>query len=165
VARELSVQALVQQVLARNPSLAQMTAAWQAASARYPQVTSLDDPTFGTMVAPASIGSRDVEFGYRVEVSQRFPWPGKLALRGANAQAEAGAARYDIDDMRLQLVESAKDAFYGYFLVARALSVRLSGAPQIRHFCYDGQGGTTRGNETRCQARERVRRCRCCHWV
>src|SRR6266851_3702647 len=31
---ELSADALVQQVLARNPSLTQMTAAWQAASAR-----------------------------------------------------------------------------------------------------------------------------------
>ena len=36
---ELSADALVAEVLARNPSLAQMTAAWQAASARYPQVT------------------------------------------------------------------------------------------------------------------------------
>src|SRR5262245_29140085 len=42
--RELTVDAVVEQVLARNPSLAQMTAAWQAASARYQQVTSLDDP-------------------------------------------------------------------------------------------------------------------------
>src|SRR5262245_46790951 len=45
---ELSLQALVQEVLARNPSLAQMVAAWQAASARYPQVTSLEDPMLGT---------------------------------------------------------------------------------------------------------------------
>src|SRR6266446_314332 len=37
---ELSADLLVQQVLARNPSLALMEAAWQAASARYPQVTS-----------------------------------------------------------------------------------------------------------------------------
>src|SRR5262249_16792207 len=77
-ARGLSVEALVEQVLARNPSLAQMTAAWQAASARYPQVTSLDDPMFGAMFAPASIGSDNVEFGYRLEVSQRLPFPGKL---------------------------------------------------------------------------------------
>src|SRR5262249_37458612 len=42
-AAELSVDALVEQILARNPTVAQMTAAWQAASARYPQVTSLDD--------------------------------------------------------------------------------------------------------------------------
>ena len=46
---------LVEQVLARNPTLAQMVAAWQAASARYPQVTSLDDPVFGGTMAPASI--------------------------------------------------------------------------------------------------------------
>src|SRR6266403_1001608 len=53
-AAELSVDALVEQVLARNPSLAQMVAAWQAASARYPQVRSLDDPMLSGMVAPAS---------------------------------------------------------------------------------------------------------------
>src|SRR5208282_4833472 len=46
---EMSVGLLVQDVLARNPSLAEMTAAWQAALARYPQVTSLDDPMFGAM--------------------------------------------------------------------------------------------------------------------
>src|SRR5687767_5566927 len=40
----LSEEDLVQQVLARNPTLAQMTAAWQAAVERIPQVTSHDDP-------------------------------------------------------------------------------------------------------------------------
>src|SRR5262249_1367438 len=84
---ELSVDVLVQQVLARNPSLAQMTAAWQAASARYPQVTSLDDPMFGTTLAPGSWGSNDVEVGYRVEVAQKYPWPGKRRLRGEAARA------------------------------------------------------------------------------
>src|SRR5262249_54399165 len=53
---ELSADALVEQVLARNLSLAQMAAAWQAALARYPQVTSLEDPMFGTTLAPGSIG-------------------------------------------------------------------------------------------------------------
>src|SRR2546426_122366 len=43
-AKELTVEMLVEQVLARNPSLAEMEAAWQAASARYPQAVSLDDP-------------------------------------------------------------------------------------------------------------------------
>jgi outer membrane protein TolC len=134
---ELSLDALVRQVLARNPSLAQMTAAWQAAAARYPQVTSLDDPMFGTMMAPASIGSREVEFGYRIEVAQKFPWPGKLALRGANAQAEADAAWHDVDDMRLQLVESAKSAFYDYYMVARALAVNDEALRRLREIRQD----------------------------
>src|SRR5207253_1787973 len=122
-ARELSVDLVVDQVLAANPSLAQMTAAWQAASARYPQVTSLDDPMFGTMAAPASIGSNAVDFGYRLEVSQKYPFPGKRALRGQSAAAEASAAGHDLDDMRLQLIESTKNAFADYFLAVRALTV------------------------------------------
>ena len=62
---ELTVDALVEQVLARNPSLAQMRAVWQAASARYPQVTSLDDPTFGAAVGPGAFGSNQVNGGWR----------------------------------------------------------------------------------------------------
>jgi outer membrane protein TolC len=100
-----------------------MVAAWQAASARYPQAISLDDPMFGATVAPASIGSSNVEFGYRLEISQKYPFPGKLKLRGENAQAEANAAGNDVDDTRLQLIEAAKMAFYDYYLVQRATAV------------------------------------------
>ena len=124
---ELSLAALVEEVLARNPSLAQMTAAWEAASARYPQVTSLEDPMFGGVLAPASFGTNTVEPGYRVEVSQKFPFPGKLRLRGQTALAEASAAGNDVEDMRLQLTEAAKLAFFEYFLVQRALVVNAEG--------------------------------------
>lgn len=122
-AAELSVDALIEQVLTRNPTLAQMVAAWQAASARYPQVTSLDDPMVGGAFGPASIGSKDVDFAYRVEVTQKYPWRGKLALRGESALAEASAAGHDIEDVRLQLIESTRSAFYQYYLVDRALAV------------------------------------------
>jgi outer membrane protein TolC len=131
---ELSVEALVQQVLARNPSLAQMVAAWQAASARYPQVTSLDDPMFNTMIAPASIGSKEVEFGYRLEVSQKCPFPGKLPLRGQSALAEARAAGSEVEDTRLQLIESAKSAFSDYYLVARAMAVNEESVRLLNEF-------------------------------
>ena len=120
---ELTVDAVVGQVLARNPSLTQMSAAWQAASARYPQVTSLDDPMLGATVAPASIGSNNVDFAARVEVSQKLPFAGKLGLRGQSTRAEAAAAGNEVEDMRLQLVESAKSSFYEYYLVSRAIGV------------------------------------------
>jgi len=136
---ELSVDALVQQVLARNPSLAQMVAAWQAASARYPQVTSLEDPMFGATVAPGSIGSNNVDFAGRLEISQKLPYPGKLKLRGDNALAEASAARLDVDDMRLQLTESARNAFYEYYLVARALAVNKETRQRLDEFRADAE--------------------------
>src|SRR5437868_5767955 len=61
IAPELTEDVLIQTVLSRNPTIAQMTAAASVAAARYPQVTSLEDPMFGNTIGPASIGSRDVD--------------------------------------------------------------------------------------------------------
>src|SRR5207249_3176659 len=92
---ELSAEELVREVLVRNPSLAEMAATAQAAAARYPQVVALDDPMFGVSTAPGAWGSRTVEGGYRLDIAQKYPWPGKLELRGANAAAEAAAAGHE----------------------------------------------------------------------
>lgn len=131
---ELTTAYVVEQVLARNPSLAQMKAAWQAASNRFPQVTSLDDPMLGGAFAPASIGSPHVDFAFRLEVSQKYPFPGKLCLRGDNAQAEADAAGNDFKDVRLQLIESARNALYDYYLVSRALTVNDEALKLLKDF-------------------------------
>jgi outer membrane protein, heavy metal efflux system len=132
--KELSADALVREVVARNPTLPQMLAAWQAAEARYPQVTSLDDPMMGVQLAPGAWGSRDLDGGVRVEISQRCPWPGKLALRGENARAEAMAAREEVEDARLDLVERARAAFAEYYLAARALEVNEEGLRLLEEF-------------------------------
>ncbi len=132
--KELSLEEVVEQVVARNPSLAQMVAAWQAASARYPQVSSLDDPMFSAMLAPASFGSNTVDAGYRLEVSQKFLFPGKLRLRGQSALAEASAAANDVEDMRVQLIEAAKLAFFDYYLVDRGLSVNDESLRLLKDF-------------------------------
>jgi cobalt-zinc-cadmium efflux system outer membrane protein len=138
---ELSVGRLIEEVLARNPSLAQMVAAWQAASARYPQVTSLDDPIVAGTIGPETIHSDDpgVEFASRLEISQKFPWPGKLALRGANALAEARAAGNEVESVRLQLLERAKDAFYELYLVCRALEINEENLRLLCEFRKDAE--------------------------
>src|SRR5262245_3553245 len=53
--KTLSADAVVEQVLARNPTLAQMAAAWQAATAKIPQATSWEDPMLMGVLAPASL--------------------------------------------------------------------------------------------------------------
>ncbi len=133
-AAELVLDELVNQVLARNPSLAEMTAAWQAASARYGQVTALDDPMIGATLGPASFGSKDVDGAYRLEVAQKLPFPGKLGLRGQSALAEAAAAGHDVADMRLRLVEAAQQAFYDYYLVERAIVVNDENVRLLERF-------------------------------
>lgn len=135
--QELPLESLVSAVLSRNPTLAEMTAAWQAAQARYPQVTSLEDPMLMTKLGPGSIGSDTVNFAYMAELSQKLPYPGKLRLRGDTALAEASAAGHELEDTRLELIHSARQGFYDYYLVDRALAVNAEALALLRDFRKD----------------------------
>jgi outer membrane protein TolC len=73
-------------------------------------------------MAPLTIGS-DVRFGQRVAVSQKLPWPGKRALAGEAALADADAAEADYATLRLALAEATVDAFDDDYVAARALEV------------------------------------------
>lgn len=120
---ELSLAQLVAEVEARNPSLQAMVAAWQAAAAKYPQAVALDDPMFMAMLAPAALGAPDVAGGQQLQVTQRFPWPGKRRARGAMAQSEADAAYHDAQDARVQLALMTQMAYYDYYLVRQHLRI------------------------------------------
>jgi outer membrane protein TolC len=130
----LTEQDLVAEVLARNPTLEQMNAAWQAATQRIPQATSWDDPMLTGVIAPSSFGSNSVDPGYRIELSQKIYFPGKLRLKGQNASAEARASGSDLEDMRVQLAKAARLAFYDYYLSERALLVNDEGLKLLDEF-------------------------------
>jgi outer membrane protein TolC len=116
-----------------------MTAAWRAAQAKHPQVAALEDPMFGVEVGPGAFGSNTVDGGYRLEVSQKIPWPGKRDARGQGALAEAQAAANGIDDMRLQLAETARSAYFDYYEVERGLEVNREGLVLLEKFREEAQ--------------------------
>ncbi len=114
---------LVALVEARNASLEAMTYAWRAATQRYPQAISLDDPVFMGMMAPASFASSTVSSAYQVGGSQKLPWFGKRELRGASAQADASAMFHDVQSAKLELAQTTRQAFYEYYLLSRQLEL------------------------------------------
>lgn len=122
---ELSLEVLVAKVQARNPSLQAASEAWRAATERYPQVVSLDDPMFAAMVSPTGLGM-DEAGGWNVQASQKLPWHGKRALRGSAAAAEADAMLGDVGEARLRLAEAARLALADYYLAARQSEVNAS---------------------------------------
>jgi outer membrane protein TolC len=125
-AAEIERGALVREVLRRNPSIEAARQAWGAALERFPQATSLDDPSAGYSVAPSSFGSSRVEDGHRVDVAQRLPFPGKLGLRGEVALAAAEAAASDFEAARRRLAETASLLFDDHYFVARALEINAA---------------------------------------
>ena len=130
----LTPEDMVRVVLERNPTLAQMRATAAAVAARYPQVTSLDDPTATAWTAPGSAGSPNVNYAARVEVAQKFLYPGKRGLKGDAVRAEALAAAEDVEDARLQLAESARSALADYHLAVKATAVAEENAKLLTEF-------------------------------
>jgi outer membrane protein TolC len=134
---ELEPGPLVAEVLRRNPSLEAMTSAWQAAAERYPQVVSLEDPMLILAMGPGTFGDPTHDVAWMIEGSQKIPWHGKRQLRGQQAQAEASAARSDVDETELRLVESAKMALLDYYLVRRDLELNAEGLRLTQRFRDD----------------------------
>lgn len=133
-ASELSVAELVDAVRASNPTLQSMVAAWRAAAQRYPQVVSLDDPMFMTMMAPASMGTSQVDSAYVLEGAQKIPWFGKRAARGAIANADTTAAHLNVQDTELLLVKTTQMAFLDYYLVRRLQDLNLRSTDIVGQF-------------------------------
>ncbi|MHB0958150.1 MAG: TolC family protein [Pirellulaceae bacterium] len=130
---ELSIERLVAEVQARNPSLQAASAAWRAAVERYPQMISLDDPMFTSMISPSGVGMDDGG-GWMVAASQNIPWAGKRGLRGSAAAAEAEAMRGDIGDTRLRLAEAARTVFFDYYLAQRQMEVNTATQHLLEQF-------------------------------
>jgi outer membrane protein TolC len=115
---------LIDEVQARNPSLAAAQAAWSAAAQKYPQVVALDDPMFEAMFAPESLASNSsVNPSYTLTASQKFFWHGKRHLRGEMALWETNAAGWDIQEVRLRLSLAASLAYFDDYLIQRDLEI------------------------------------------
>ncbi len=119
----LTPEVLVEAVLARNPTLESSRQAWREALGRVPQAGSLDDPTVSYSFAPLSVPADSPPYGHSIELRQRFPFPGKLSLREQTAQAEADAARGDMDAVRLRLAAMAVRLYADYGFTGRALEI------------------------------------------
>ena len=114
---------LIQEVLARNPTLDAGRQAWRAALAQYPQATALEDPTVRYEIAPQSIGSTDVPLGQEVELRQMFPFPGKRGVAGKKAVAEAEVAFADFETMRLEMANQAAKLVFEYYRIERSMQL------------------------------------------
>jgi cobalt-zinc-cadmium efflux system outer membrane protein len=118
----LSRDWVIAEVLRRNPTIESARQAWREALARYPQEIALADPILAYQTAPATIGSKH-GYGQTISLNQHFEWPGKQALRGAMALAEAEARAADIERVRLNLAMTGSLLFDSYFVASRALVI------------------------------------------
>jgi outer membrane protein TolC len=117
--------ALIRAVLARNPSAAAAQSAVRAAEARASAAASFGDPSIRYQLAPQSLweGPRA---GHRLELAQPIVAWGKRGLARGAANADADAARFDLEALRLDLALAASQLYDDYYLSARSLTVNAT---------------------------------------
>jgi outer membrane protein TolC len=72
--------------------------------------------------------------GWRVDLAQTIPFPGKLGLRGETALAESEAAEHDLAGVRVRLATMGWLLFDEYYLAERSIEVNAHHVRLIEDF-------------------------------
>ena len=110
----LSVEEVLRNVLANNPSLKAVRANWEAMKQRVPQARAWEDLRAGfDSVAGRFVSIPPNSFtDQKLTVEQPIPLSGKNRLQGKAAEAEAIAAYGELRRRELDLTAKARTAFY-----------------------------------------------------
>ena len=124
-----SLQDLLNEAEKNNPQIQAARQDWQAAKQVPSQVSTLPDPQF--TVQQVNVGSPRPFAGYTnsdfayfgLGVSQDFPYPGKLRLKGEIAAQDAGVARQQYESVRREVRAGVKSAYYQLAYLSKTLAI------------------------------------------
>ena len=121
----LSLDDVVREALEKNPEAQGAQHTINALLRRVPQVKSLPDPMVAVgwagNVLPFSVMKGDNSSYRGLTVSEQFPYPGKLKLRGQISSKEAEAAQADYEAIRRRVTAEVRASFFDYFYYDRAI--------------------------------------------
>lgn len=112
-----TLETLLKDLTRRNPDLAATRSRIKAAKIKVPRVQILDDPQFTFRTINHPMGrKREFEPQHRFKLTQEFPFPGKLGLRGEVAQRQLEFLESEeITTYRELVLQFKKLYFYLFF--------------------------------------------------
>lgn len=115
---------LIQDALARNPEVVAARQQWEASSQRIAQARSLDDPTLSVQwwnfPETFNLGQSGNTI---IGLSQKFPFPGKLALKEEVATRSADITEQAVWAKERDLIARVKRAYYDLFLAHKTIQI------------------------------------------
>jgi outer membrane protein TolC len=124
----LELDELLREALERNPDIHAARQRWEAAKAMIPQARSLPDPM--VRFSYERVEEREWRYG----VSQEFPFPGKLRLRGEIAARDAERMEQEYLAVPLRVLARLKEAFYDLAFVHTAIDIVLKSKLLLQNF-------------------------------
>jgi outer membrane protein TolC len=120
----LALPELIREALARNPEIQAARRQWEAASQRVTQAGSLDDPALSVQWwnTPESFNLGQAQ-NTIIGLSQKFPFPGKLALKEEVAGRSAEMTEQALRAKERDLIARVKRAYYDLFFAHKAIQI------------------------------------------
>ena len=136
--KALTLESATTTALAKNPTLGQINARLQAMQAIIPQRGALPDPkiSFNALNLPtdnfdlSQENMTQMQFG----ITQKIPFPTKLALREQIAVDELNVIKENLQEARLQLVSDVKQQWWSIFYLDRVLTIIENTQTLLRQF-------------------------------
>lgn len=133
----LSLDALLEEVQANNPSLRAARLEAEALSTRSRQVSALPDPTvmIGYQPFPLLTARGTQRSQWRVE--QMVPYPGKLGLQGDIADLSAEVAGFEAETFEEDLLFEVKQTYYELYRIQQQEALILAFQDRLQNFADD----------------------------
>ncbi|MFQ5535990.1 MAG: TolC family protein [Gemmatimonadota bacterium] len=134
----LRLEDVLRDLEARNPRLRAVRSVASAAGAREPEASTLPDPM--VQLGLMNVGLPDLNadmamtMAPAVQLTQMFPFPGKLSLKGEIASLGTAMAVAGSDEVWWALREKASTLFYGIYAVDRQLEVMHATLDLLKDF-------------------------------
>ncbi len=126
-AEELNLQSLINEALKNNPDILAAESRANASRFRIPQAKSLPDPMF--MFGYQNEGWRRYTYGemqgaqWMYSVSQMFPFPGKLSLKGEMASRDSESLKASYGASKLRTIARVRKLYYELFLAYKNIDL------------------------------------------
>ncbi len=124
-----SLRDLLTEAEQNNPQVRAARQGWQAAKQIPSQVSTLPDPQFN--LQQVNVGSPRPFAGYTnsdfayigLGISQDFPYPGKLRLKGEIAKRDADVVQQRYESVRRSILAGVKSAYFQLAYLSRKLGI------------------------------------------
>ncbi|HEA65178.1 MAG TPA: TolC family protein, partial [Candidatus Aminicenantes bacterium] len=118
-----SLSELIEEALSQNPQIKAARNEWEASLQVIPQAKSLPDPMLSYSYFGQSVETRLGPQRNKFSLSQKFPFFGKLSLKGEIARKGASILEEQYMAVKLNIVLRVKKAFFSLFWLDRAIRI------------------------------------------
>ncbi|MEE9614139.1 MAG: TolC family protein [Thermodesulfobacteriota bacterium] len=129
-----TLKELIEYGVENNPRIGAAKLRWMRVAEKYPQATSLSDPMLTYTLPIEKVETRLGSQDHIIMLSQKLPYPGKLALKGEVVNKDAAIARTGYERVVRDVTAKIKKSFYELYYIDHAIELAEENKTVLEYF-------------------------------